>query len=397
MKLPALRPDVEYFQTQVDGKPVLAFYDMQRFVPEYFAMDAEALQLMPFFDGTTDLSKIEGLNDGVLDGMRALQTLLEEYHVLDTVVFRKWKSAQEAAFELDTVRKPVCAGTVYPAEAAACRAFLDAAFSGVEAAPMKAKAIFAPHIDYRVGLNAYLQAFKTLAAARPERVVLIGTAHYAGLHGAFYDEKRIIATEKHFETPLGLAKTDRDSVRALLEACPQAVTGLDRAHRIEHSLELHMLLLQYLLGDAVEIVPLLVSGLDEMLYMSASPLETAFDGAAAWLGARFAADEKTVFCISGDLAHVGRKFGDRKSASALLPEVQEFDRRFLSAAASGSAPAVVREMRSNEDRYRICGFPPLLLALKALQGLRGEALAYQTWDETERQSAVTFGSVVFTE
>ncbi|HKK45723.1 MAG TPA: hypothetical protein VJ964_09390, partial [Balneolaceae bacterium] len=52
-------------------------------------------------------------------------------------------------------------------------------------------------------------------------------------------------------------------------------------------------------------------------------------------------------------------------------------------------------MTQDMDPYRICGFPPLYTFLNSMPELRGKVMGYDLWDERERESAVTFGSILY--
>ena len=52
-------------------------------------------------------------------------------------------------------------------------------------------------------------------------------------------------------------------------------------------------------------------------------------------------------------------------------------------------------MKENHDKYRICGFSTLVTFLTAFNGIEGKVLNYDVWDEKERESAVTYGSILF--
>jgi hypothetical protein len=53
-------------------------------------------------------------------------------------------------------------------------------------------------------------------------------------------------------------------------------------------------------------------------------------------------------------------------------------------------------MSRKYDPYRICGYPPLYSFLNIFPKLEGEILTYDIWDETERESGVSFGSILYT-
>ncbi|MDX1639028.1 MAG: AmmeMemoRadiSam system protein B, partial [Balneolaceae bacterium] len=76
-------------------------------------------------------------------------------------------------------------------------------------------------------------------------------------------------------------------------------------------------------------------------------------------------------------------------------EVEHFDRIFIQYAAGNNRKALLSLMKEQCDPYRICGFPPLYTFLQSASALQGEQITYDLWDETERESAVTFGSILY--
>ena len=229
-------------------------------------------------------------------------------------------------------------------------------------------------------------------------MVLLATSHYAESYYPLYDGKPFIATRKDFETPLGTVTTDKESLRVLEEqADAVGCSFADRAHRTEHSIELHLIFLQYLWSHHFTLVPLLVGSLEEMYYAEDGDIGRKVDNMASFLRDHFASDPDTLFVISGDLSHVGHKFGDESPASEMFGDIRTFDREFLDHAAAGRSRELLQMMKRDYDPFRICGFPPLYTALQALCGLKGKMTSYELWDERERESAVTFGSVLFQE
>jgi hypothetical protein len=104
-------------------------------------------------------------------------------------------------------------------------------------------------------------------------------------------------------------------------------------------------------------------------------------------------DDDTFYLISGDLAHVGKKFGDPEAASTLRRDVELFDKRFIDSASKNNPNQLHELLRAEYDRYRICGFPPLYTFLNTFPGLKGELLGYHWWDERKRESAVSIAAI----
>ena len=437
IKLPPMRSDVEMIPVTHEGAEMIYFHDPQGYLPGPIALDRQIAVLLPMLNGQfsvrdicNDLKRYG--SDVAEDELLAFVRQLDEARLLLSPWFRHCKTEIEENFEKLDVRPPVCAGSSYPDTASGIREMLDAAFAsneypaepasskgadqenghgfpapagdaagsrGVDKADSgRIKALYAPHIDLRVGLASFVPAFRPLAGLRPRRVVFLATSHYSGSYYPLYDGKPFIATRKDFETPLGTVHADREALR-ILEGHADATgcTFVDRAHRNEHSIELHLIFLQYLWSHPFTLVPLLVGSLEEMYFMEEGDIGGKVDAMAALLAKEFRDDPDTLFLISGDLSHVGKKFGDHNPATEMFEDIRSFDRSFLDHAASGSSDGLLELMKRDQDPYRICGFPPLFTALKALNGVKGGVTSYELWDERERESAVTFGSVLFQE
>ena len=437
MKLPPMRSDIELIPVTHEDSELIYFHDPQGYLPGPIALDQQIAALIPMLNGQFSIRDIcndlkRYGSDVAEEELLAFVRQLDEARLLLSPWFRHCKTEIEESFEKLDVRPPVCAGTSYPAEASEIREMLDAAFSanGNPAEPASSKgadqdnghgypapagdaagsrgvdkedtshikALYAPHIDLRVGLASYVPAFRPLAGLTPRRVVLLATSHYSGSYYPLYDGKPFVATRKDFETPLGTVRADQEALRILEgHADTTGCSFVDRAHRNEHSIELHLLFLQYLWSHPFTLVPLLVGSLEEMYYLEEGDIGGKVDAMAALLAQEFRDDPDTLFVISGDLSHVGRKFGDQSPASDMFEDIRAFDRLFLDRGAAGSSDALLELMKRDLDPYRICGFPPLFTALKALYGVKGRVTSYELWDERERESAVTFGSVLFQE
>jgi MEMO1 family protein len=140
-------------------------------------------------------------------------------------------------------RPPAVAGAFYPASADVLRhdvtSLLAAAYAG-GAAP---KAIVVPHAGYVYSGAVAASAYACVRAAATEirRVVLIGPSHRVGFRGL------AVPTVASFATPLGAVPID-DALRRQALTHPAVITS-DRAHQLEHSLEVQLPFLQAVLRD----------------------------------------------------------------------------------------------------------------------------------------------------
>ena len=184
------------------------------------------------------------------------------------------------------VRPPAVAGTFYEKDPAILRrhiaALLDKAGQANKTVPRRIKALIAPHAGYIYSGTTAAAAYVSLEPQRESvsRVVLLGPAHRVAVRGFALPEANI------FRTPLGDIEVDVKTA-AKLSRLPNVVMS-ERAHALEHSLEVQLPFLQCLLPN-FSLVPLAVGG--------------AQAAEVAELINMFWHDENTLIVVSSDLSH----------------------------------------------------------------------------------------------
>ena len=221
---------------------------------------------------------------------------------------------------MSAIRPNAVAGTFYPGEPSALAAevasYLGEADRGMPASRAP-KAIIAPHAGYMYSGAVAASIYARLARSRGSvtRVVLAGPAHRVHVPGV------AIPSVEGFASPLGTVRLDREALRDLL-ALPFVEVN-DRAHALEHSLEVHLPFLQAVLGDFA-LVPILVG--------DATPSDVARLYDRLWGG------DETLFVVSSDLSHYlsyeAARERDRHTADAIL----RLEPRLLPEEACGAAP-----------------------------------------------------------
>lgn len=180
------------------------------------------------------------------------------------------------------VREPVVAGSFYPADAAELKDMLRSMLSEVSIGPGPApKALIVPHAGLvysgRVAASAYAQLLPH--RSRYRRVLLLGPCHHVAL-GGLAD-----SGADAFASPLGTIRVDREA----LDTCSHpALVRSAAAHRLEHSLEVQLPFLQWVLDDFA-LLPLAVG--------SATGQEVREVIEAFWGG------PETLVVVSTDLSH----------------------------------------------------------------------------------------------
>lgn len=261
--------------------------------------------------------------------------------------------------------------------------------------------MLSPHIDLHRGGPAFAWAYrKVVEESDADLFIIIGTAHQ-------WMRNLFSVSKKHFDTPLGVVQTDKQFVGRLGQKLAAQPGGRELnlfadelAHRPEHSIEFQTIFLQHLLGEDREfkIVPILVGSFHEFVRSRQSPSSAATVQAfVAALRATVAEYKgKVCFISSGDLAHIGPRFGDRHRLDQNRLEGQAAsDRQLLAAACRADSAAFFDHVAAEQDANRICGLSPTYTMLEVMRPERGEFLTYGQATDHSRSSCVSFGSLAF--
>jgi AmmeMemoRadiSam system protein B len=399
--LPRLRLELDFMPSPVEDRPGLLIRDPYKFSDTTLIVPPPLVQCLELFDGEhTDLDlremlvRITGdLNVGDLE--QNLVGALDGAGFLRNDAFEQMREARLREFTGMGTREPTHAGSAYPGEISELRMTLDNYMNGATAADSDGLiGIAAPHVSPFGGWESYRAAYGVLAPRYRDRTfVILGTSHYG-------EPDRFGLTRKEFVTPYGRAATDLAMVNELESKAPAAVRMEDYCHAVEHSIEFQVVFLQHLFGPEIRIVPILCGSYATSIYVTGEPEDNA--GVAAFLDAlgEIAAREsrRLMFVLGIDMAHIGRRYGDRFEAVADQAEmigVAERDRARIDRIQAGDARGFWELVKQNRDDLKWCGSAPLYTFLKAVPNARGELLRYQQWN-IDPQSVVSFAGMRFT-
>ncbi len=256
------------------------------------------------------------------------------------------------------------------------------------------RGIFSPHIDFRRGGKVYSHAYRQLVEqSQADVFVILGVSHRAC-------RRRFVLTRKDFETPLGLARTDRGYVDRLIQRAGVSFLDDELAHRSEHSIEFQVVFLQHVLGERTDysIVPILAGSFHDLIAQGRDPLEDL--EVAAFVSALDEVERssgKRIVYIGGiDLCHVGPEFGDHEPVSDQLAQhVRRFDQALLERASAGDALGWFQTAAAIQNRFRVCGLAAGYTMLKTIGKGAGRLLRYDQAIDPARTSCVTFASMMF--
>jgi AmmeMemoRadiSam system protein B len=356
------------------------------------------------FNGQNTLRDIQAETTRQLGGI----LLPMEFYIglverLDAALFLHGPRFQERLSH--PVREPACIGT-YQAEPEALRRqveglFTDSRGPGLPDLQLRAltqpglplRAALIPHMDYYRGGHSFAWGFKEVfEQTDAELFVIIATSHYSA--------HRFTLTRKDFKTPLGIARTDQKYIDRLVAHYGEGLFDDELAHLPEHSVELEVVFLQYLYEyrRPIRIVPLVVGSFQDCVIGNLPPRARTDIGRMIDALQKVEAETSEPICyiISGDLAHIGPKFGDREPVNdSQLHHSRHMDQSLLKQMEKADMASYFRVLSEEGDARRICGFPPTYTLLEAIRPSYGKILHYEQYVHPKGFESVSFASVGF--
>jgi len=254
--------------------------------------------------------------------------------------------------EPTATRPATQAGRFYEADPQRLRRQLEGllAESPVPARACASLVLVAPHAGYAYSGAVAAAAYRTLAGAPVDHVLILGPSHYADFGGA------ALPSQAAFATPLGAVAIDREAVNALAAGPGFAIR--EEGHAREHSIEVQLPFLQIALAGPFQIVPVTLGRLP------AEGLEPLVETLGGLLKSRRGAGEHWLIVVSTDTYHGFDAQACRANDERLRGMMEGLD-----------SAGLLEAFRRRE--VTACGWLGLVLALRVAEALgarRGEVL-----------------------
>jgi MEMO1 family protein len=409
MPLPALRY-LDIFPITNEEKLYVCLRDPEGYAESEAIISPHAYYIAIHLDGKRGVMDVQSIFAKKFRGV-ILQTVdiekivdfLDEKGFLQTPRFDKLKNKIQDEFLNSKTRKAYLAGKSYPEQPGELKKFIDDLFTSPEgpnaqvnltlSAQTLAKGLIVPHIDFHRGGYAYARGYYEFSCHRkPETVFIFGVAHIS-------PPSPFVLTRKEFETPLGILKTDTQMVDELAGACDWNPYEHEIVHRTEHSIEFQAVMLSYLYGSDVKIVPILCGafGTNKMPddpYESKS-IKKFLDKAKSLIQSH----PNASVIVGADLAHVGQRFGDEFEINdEIIQKVELRDKEDLNQALTMDSKTFYQSVMKDGNEWRVCGLNCIYSALKTLEGLplKGNLLDY-AYAHDPAGGIVSFADVIFSE
>lgn len=271
------------------------------------------------------------------------------------------------------IRPSPIAGSWYPGNAEELRrvlvGYLDNAKPPIVSE--KIRGLILPHAGLIYSGLTAAYALKAIAGQRYDRVIIISPSHQA------YRGHILTSAHEAYSTPLGEVPVDHASLRSLQDGLESSGLELNyiRNDR-EHSIEIELPFLQYLLTDGFQLIPL-------MLMDQGNATVKTFSEILVGLISGYPQGETTLLIASSDLSH----FYEQDQANTLdqrtIKTLKKFD------------PNVSYLLKSL-NQVEACGFGAIaavLLTAKALGASQVTVADYRTSGDVSKDYASVVGYV----
>jgi len=397
--LPRLRANLDFMPSPVPDRPGLLIRDAYRYSDATLIVPPALVECLKCFDGETseldlrqELVRITG-DLQVGDLQKNIVETLTASGFLEDEVYERLREGRHRQFAAEPRREPTHAGSAYPDDPNELQQTLAEWLNGAVNGAKSLMGIAAPHVSPEGGWKSYRAAYGALKPEYQDRTfVVLGTSHYG-------QPERFGLTRKPFATPLGASQVDLPLVETLVAEAGDAILMEDYCHAIEHSIEFQVLFLQHVYGPDIRILPILCGSFGRSIYEGGAPEDDEnvrrFLGTLGDLAAR---EGDRLFWVLGiDMAHMGRRYGDRFEALAdegAMAQVAGRDRQRIDRVNAGDAAGFWELVQENRDDLKWCGSSPLYTFLKVAPQARGELSHYEQWNIDE-QSVVSFAGISF--
>ncbi len=293
------------------------------------------------------------------------------------------------------------AGGCYPEDAAALLkdwgGLIDQQVQSMEvesAAETLPPVLIVPHIDFRVNLQRYVEAYARLylASQFPELVIILGVGHRCPHEFSIHPFG--------IETPLGVIPPDLEAWEMLNDKCNFELSQAPESFEGEHSLEFAASWLEVIRelnfpDHQYRTLPVLCGGLFENLYLNSPPDEhdNFFILGQALKKLVDSRPARSVLIIASiDGCHVGPRFGHRFGGNAATQRaVQHWESDLWRVAQPDSYDQFFDHLAAMENMFHFDGVGVLSLLLQHFP-YRTHLTGTDCWFEASDQSFVTFSS-----
>jgi len=274
------------------------------------------------------------------------------------------------------IREPVVAGQFYPDKKEDLENMIQYCLEHKYGPGRKSKlsdekiyGIVCPHAGYVYSGPTACHSYKAISSQNPELAIIIGPNHF----GVGKDAATM--TDAQWHTPLGEVQVDSESARQVAEIS-EFIEIDEYSHSQDHSLEVQIPMLQEILSNEFQILPIILRVQDMKMAMDV--------GNAVY---EIAKKKNAIIIASSDFTHYEENSFAHQQDKALIEPILSMDvKKFYQVL--------------YERRVTACGYGAMasaMIACKKLGATKGELLSYATSGDVsgDTESVVGYGAIKF--
>ncbi|KAK6183286.1 hypothetical protein SNE40_010792 [Patella caerulea] len=264
---------------------------------------------------------------------------------------------------MSKVRRATHAGSWYNDSGDELRHQLEGWLNKAKSLQHPARAIIAPHAGYYYCGSCGAHAYKHVDATRVKRVFILGPSHHVRLSGC------ALSTTEKYQTPLFDLHIDSKIYEELYATGSFENMSLD-TDESEHSIEMHLPYIAKVMEsrrDEFTIVPILVGSL--------SPEKEQHYGK---LLSRYLADPESLFVISSDFCHWGRRFHYTdydQTKGEVWQSIEALDKKGMDIIEKMDPVGFTKYLLDYQNT--ICGRHPIGILLNCIDAIRKNGNGYK--------------------
>lgn len=289
-------------------------------------------------------------------------------------------SAAAAPKKPKTVLTSSLAGRWYDANPQVLQTELESYYQQAKAGTKEHMiALILPHAGYRYSGRTAMEGLKSLGGKKYQRVIVMGPSHSLPMRDILS-----VPEATHYKTPLGETPLDLNFIQQLKQY--RLFQSILPAHQYEHSVQIEVPLLQYLLKD-FQLVPIVTGTLSRKNVVRVGAI------------LRSLMDENTLVIASSDFTHYGPRFPYEpfKGQNDIPGKVKQLDMGAYELIAERNTPGFLAYRE--KTGCTICGFMPIAILLSMLPaGTQTYRIHYDTSGDItgDWENSVSYFAIGFT-
>jgi AmmeMemoRadiSam system protein B len=242
--------------------------------------------------------------------------------------------------------------------------------------------LLSPRLDHNVMWPVYAAVYHAARTAGADRILLLGNNHYGIGDG-------VVLTRVGVQSPLGRLEADTAVVDALVDQLGDRAIVDELDHLADHGIEMQAPWITVALGN----IPVVGALLPDPLQPPIDDDETARVTPERFMDvARNVLNDapgKTLVIATGDLSHVGPRFGEpRPVDEARQTDVEQHDREFIGTMMTGDLEAIDDAVKWHQNPTRWSCLGAVRAMIGIVQPSDMELIDYRQQRTDEQGSAM---------